>query len=278
MNCAWNELIAILPPQLRAQVDRFGRDTLQEIRMRVGTSTVLERANGRLCLPSRATQADLRYVVNMACGYSPWTAETVADGYITVAGGHRIGLCGQALCRGGVMTGVGELTSLNIRVARDFPGISGNLWLHEQSLLVLGPPGSGKTTLLRDLIRKRASRENVAVVDERGELFPPKANFDRGIGADVLGGCGKRQGIEALLRTMAPACIAVDEVTAEDDCRALIRAGKCGVHILATAHAVSVDDLHGRPIYGQLLKSGLFDRAVVLRSDKSWRTERIDAQ
>lgn len=277
MKCAWNELLAVLPPHFRAEVDRRGKESLQQIRFRRDMPTILECADGSMCLNTCATQEDLRFIVNMACGYSPWTAETVADGYITVAGGHRIGLCGQALQRDGVVTGLAELTSINIRVARDFPNVSGNLWLHTDSMLLLGPPGSGKTTLLRDLIRKRSARESVAVVDERGEIFPPAACFLQGSGVDVMRGCGKKRGIETLLRTMAPSCIAVDEITAEDDCMALIRAGKCGVRILATAHAVSVDDLRARPIYKQLLRSGLFDRAVVLHSDKSWQTERIGA-
>lgn len=274
MKCAWNELLGVLPPWLREQVDRH--QSLQEIRLRLGEAPVLVNSTAREIVAGCVSEADLQYVINMACRYSPWTIPSMAQGYVTIPGGHRIGLCGQALTRYGRMSGIGTLTSLNIRVCRDFTGISRNLWLHPGSILLIGPPGSGKTTLLRDLIRRRAGRENVAVVDERGEIFPVAAGFTKGENTDVLTGCGKQQGIETVLRVMTPQCIAVDEITAMEDCQALIQAGKCGVNLLATAHASTVSDLRGRPIYGKLLDSGLFDCIVVLQMDKSWRTERME--
>ena len=275
MNCAWKELLAVLPPWLQREVDRQGRDTLQEIRLRKGQPAVLIKKEGRTTLAQEVTEEDLRYVVNMACRYSPWTIQTTAQGYITISGGHRIGMCGEALHRNGRMSGIGTLTSLNIRICRDFPGISRNLWLHQESILLIGPPGSGKTTLLRDLIRQRSRRENIAVVDERGEIFPPAAEFLKGENTDVISGCSKAQGVEMVLRVMSPQCIAVDEITAAEDCDALIQAGKCGVTMLATIHASSASDLRSRPIYSKLLSSGLFERMVILQMDKSWRTERM---
>ena len=141
--------------------------------------------------------------------------------------------------------------------------------------MILGKPGSGKTTLLRDLIRARGERENVSVVDERGELFPPCGSFPPGAHTDIITGCTKSQGIEALLRTMGPAVIAVDEITAKEDCDALIQAGWCGVQLLATVHAANREDLMHRPVYQPLLHCGLFDTLVVMQADKSFHTERI---
>lgn len=275
MNCAWRELLAVLPPWLRDPVDKQGKDTLQEIRLRRGQAVTLMKKEGQQKIVRQVTEEDLQYVINMASRYSPWTIPTVAQGYITIAGGHRIGICGEAIHQNGRMRGFGKVTSLNVRVARDFPGVSGNLGLHRESMLLIGPPGSGKTTLLRDLIRRRSSWQNVAVVDERGEIFPPVAAFPRGENTDVITGCGKENGIETVLRVMGPACIAVDEITAQEDCDNLIQAGKCGVALLATAHAGSIEDLHSRPIYGRVLESGLFERVVILQMDKSWRTERV---
>lgn len=275
MNCAWNELLAVLPPRLRNEVDRQGRDTLQEIRLRSGQPVTLVKKEHNIYVDCNVRTEDLNFVVNMACRYSPWTVSSTAQGYITVSGGHRIGMCGEALLRNRRMCGIGSVSSLNIRVCRDFVGISGDLWKYQESLLLIGPPGSGKTTLLRDLIRRRSQRENVAVVDERGEIFPSAANFPRGTNTDIITGCPKDVGLETVLRVMGPACIAVDEVSAVQDCDSLIQAGKCGVSLLATAHATSLEDLYGRPIYGRLLSSGLFDRIVILQMDKSWRTERV---
>lgn len=275
MNCAWKELLAVLPPRLQREVDRQSDNILQEIRLRKGQPVILIKKDGRAIVAQKVSAEDLQYVINMACRYSPWTVPTTAQGYITIPGGHRIGICGEAIIRNGKMSGIGTLTSLNIRICRDFPGISSNLWLHTESILLIGPPGSGKTTLLRDLIRQRSRLENIAVVDERGEIFPAAADFFQGENTDVLVGCNKAKGIETVLRVMSPQCIAVDEITATEDCDALIEAGKCGVSMLATAHAASVTDLHSRPIYSRLLSCGLFQRIVILQMDKSWRTERM---
>lgn len=276
MKCAWKELLAILPLNVRQEVDRQGRDTLQEIRIRLGKPWLLIRSNGSLELKYTAQKDDIQFVIHAASQYSPWTVTTLSQGYLTAAGGHRIGVCGQALVRNGSVDGIGVVTSLNIRIARDFPGISSNLWLRRGNILILGPPGCGKTTLLRDLIRKRSNRETISVVDERGEIFPMAAGFDAGPNTDILTGFRKDEGISNVLRAMNPVCIAVDEITAEADCEALIRAAWCGVSLLATAHASSISDLNHRPVYQPLLKTGLFEFAVILEQDKSWHTERID--
>ena len=140
-------------------------------------------------------------------------------------------------------------------------------------LSILGPSGCGKTTLLRDLIRQIARREHVGVVDERGELFPD--GFYRGERTDVLRECPKGDGIDMLLRTMGPDTVAMDEITAQADCEALLQAGWCGVRLMATAHAGSLRDLETRPLYRPILNSGLFDRVIVLSRDKTWQEERL---
>ncbi len=275
MKCAWRELMRILPPWLCDHVDKLGKETLQEIRLRYNKKPILSRGNSNIELQGIVHREDLQYVVNTACRYSPWTASSTSQGYITAPGGHRVGLCGEVIMQDGHVKGIGKIQSLNIRIARDCPDVSGNLWLRKANMLILGPPGSGKTTLLRDLIRQRSQREKISIVDERGEIFPPAADFYPGINTDILTGCGKKQGMEMLLRTMSPDCIAIDEITAAEDCHALIQASWCGVSLLATAHAASVKDLKSRPIYKTLVDSGLFDTAVVLRPDKTWFLERI---
>lgn len=275
LNCAWKELLAVLPPWIRRETDIIGKNTLQEIRLRRGLEPVLIKSNGRSLIEGKVTGEDIHYVINMACRYSPWTVPTTAQGFITISGGHRIGLCGDVLIRNGRMEGIRAVTSLNIRICRDFSGIGSPLGGYGESILIIGPPGSGKTTLLRDLIRQYSHQENVAVVDERGEIFPTAAYFPTGENTDVITGCNKKQGMEMLLRVMGPGWIAVDEITAAEDCDALLQAGKCGVKLLATAHATSVADLNSRPIYRRLLESGIFERVVILQMDKSWRTERM---
>ena len=273
MNCAWKELLGILPPMLRPEVDKRGRETAQQLRLRLGDPLVIATQRKMIAIGSPITADMLNYVVNTACRYSPWTAATAANGYITAPGGHRIGICGETVLSDGAMTGFRSIRSLHIRVARDFPGIADSLVQLQGNLLLLGPPGSGKTTLLRDLIRRRSRRENISVVDERGELFP--VGIDPGCSVDVITGCSKIQGIDAVLRTMGPDTIAVDEITAAADCDALLQAGWCGVRLLATVHGASIRDLRSRRVYRPLLDSGLFDSLVILHEDKSFRTERM---
>ncbi len=273
MTCAWKELLGILPGWLKSEVDKYSQ-ILRELRLRLDKSAQLKTAKGYYSICREVTGEDLSFIVNAACRYSPWTATGAAQGYITAPGGHRIGLCGEAVIQNGTMTGLRSITSLNIRVARDFPGIAEPLAKCSGSVLILGKPGSGKTTLLRDFIRQRSYTETVAVVDERGELFP--VGFDKGTSVDILTGCPKAHGLDAVLRTMGPDTVAIDEITAEADCRALLRAGWCGVHLLATAHASCRQDLMSRAVYRPLLEAGLFEHLVTLQPDKSFRTERMN--
>lgn len=278
MRCAWKELLSVLPIWMRTEIDSIGRDHLQELRLRLGVPPELVKFGGNVRLRRKIEMADLQYIVNAASQYSPWSASTAAQGYITAQGGHRIGLCGEVVVQAGQMTGLRKISSLCIRVARDFPGLAEGLRNERGSILIIGSPGAGKTTLLRDLIRNRSEQGpgSVSVVDERGELFPPCGVFAPGARTDILTGCSKQHGLDVLLRTMGPSTIAVDEITSAQDCEAIIRGGWCGVKLLATAHAASKEDLFSRTVYKPLVRSGIFDTVVILRSDKSWKAERME--
>lgn len=263
----------ILPKWLVPEVDALGRDTMQELRLRLDAPPELVSGNSIHRLRQKVSQGDLAYCVNAASRYSPWAASTIALGFLTASGGHRIGLCGEVVRKGNEITGMREITSLCIRVARDFPGIGSSVAGIRGSMLILGAPGWGKTTLLRDIARQISGKSTVAVVDERGEIFP--SGFSRGPRMDVLTGAPKAGGVEMVLRTMGPEWIAVDEITAEEDCRALLQAQGCGVRLLATAHAGSPEEFRARPVYKALLDNHLFEYLLILHSDKSYRTERI---
>ena len=257
----WNEqqLLSILPQRLRGADFR----EVKELRLRLGQRPRLDSRE----LEGAVTADELRYIVNAASRYSPWSAKSIAEGYITAPGGHRIGLCGE-----GAGETLGEITSLCIRIARDYGGIAAGLPM-EGNLLILGAPGSGKTTLLRDYIRHRARRCAVSVVDERREIFPE--GFDRSGNLDVLSGVPKGQGMEMVLRSMSPRVIALDEITSADDCAALIRAAWCGVDLVATAHASSLKDLRERQVYRPLLETGLFSTVAVLDKAQSWHIREV---
>lgn len=272
MMCAWDALLGILPRWMRQDVDKLGRYTMQELRMRINSPPELILEQGSVWLSQPCGQVDINNVVQSACRYSPWAAQSMKKGFLTAPGGHRLGLCGLALYRGGQMTGLREITSVCIRVARDYPGIAREA-PRAGALLILGAPGWGKTTLLRDLIRQRSEDTPVSVVDERGELFPQ--GIDRGIRVDVLRGCRKAQGLQQLLRTMGPGCIALDEITEPEDCLGLIQAAGCGVTLLATAHAGSEEEFLTRDVYRPLVERKIFSRVLMLHPDKHFTVERI---
>lgn len=274
MICAWKELLAILPPWLTREVDKHGRDNLQELRLRLDQPPQLINKDGVIWLSREVSMDDLNFCINTASRYSPWAAQSTAQGYITAPGGHRIGLCGSVISQVGTVTGIRTVRSICIRIARDFPGIARKYAGYKGSILIIGPPGSGKTTLLRDLIRQLSLKETVAVVDERCELFPDGC-FTQGKSLDVLSGCPKRDGITMLLRAMGPETIAVDEITAAEDCSALMQAGWCGVRLIATAHAATTDDLRTRPLYKPLTEHKLFEHILIMNRDKSIYAERM---
>lgn len=278
MKCAWQELLAVLPPGLRNEVNTIVKDNLQELRLRLRQMPEMICQGENIRLPQKVVQQDLQFVINTASKYSPWLAETLSECYLTAPGGHRIGICGETIMKNGQMTGVRNPTSLCIRVARDFHGLVRDQRLASGSVLIIGKPGSGKTTFLRDLIRFRseAGHGSVAVVDQRGEIFPYASGFYPGPRTDVLIGCRKKEGMEALLRTMGPDTVAVDEITSEADCQGLIHAAWCGVSLIATAHAASRRDLWERAVYQPLITGGIFDMLVILQKDKSWKAERME--
>ena len=261
----WNEqqLLSILPQRLRHGDYR----DVRELRLRLGQKPRLVTGSGFRELEGEVSGDELRYLINAASRYSPWSAQSIADGYLTAPGGHRIGLCGD-----GAGENLREITSVCIRIARDYAGIAAGLPM-EGNLLILGAPGTGKTTLLRDYIRQRARRCSVTVVDERREIFPE--GFDRNGGIDVLSGVAKKRGMDMVLRSMSPRVIALDEVTCAEDCEALIRAAWCGVELVATAHAGSVRDLRERMVYRPLVETGLFKMVAFLDSKQCWHIREV---
>ena len=273
MKHVWDMYLNLLPVRLRDPIDRLKNKLVFETRLRLNQPVEVVTEKGSVWLDVIATAEDLAFTVNVASKYSPWAADSVRHGYITARGGHRIGFCGQAALLDGNISTIRTVTSLSIRAAHDFTGIAPKIPQRAGSILIVGCPGSGKTTLLRDMIRSIAACHNVSVVDEREELFPVTADgfcFPSGGKTDVLSGCPKAAGIDMVLRTMTPDYIAVDEITLDNDCKALVKAGWCGVKLLATAHAGSMEELKKRPVYKPLICLGLFDTFVMMRPDKSW--------
>lgn len=279
MQCAWDAFIHLLPSQFRTEVDRLGKEKLQEVRLRLNLPPELVFHDKTIKLHMPVTTEDLRYCIQFSSQYSPWAASTIRHGYITAPGGHRVGIFGRYARHKDEGWSLQTPAMICLRVARDFER-SLDVDTSSGSILIIGPPGSGKTTLLRDMIRMYAKQEkgNISVIDEREEIFPRYQNrlcFAAGCRTDILSGCTKSIGIEWALRNMTPSVIAVDEITAQVDCDAILHAGWCGVRLFATAHAGSKQDLFSRPVYKQIIEHNLFQTILVMQPDKSWHAERI---
>lgn len=280
MRCQWQEFLSLLPVWLRQAVDEQGKEDLQELRLRLNSPPELVKKNQSVWLNRNVSRDDLSFCLNTATRYSPWTSGSITDGFVTAAGGHRIGLCGECVYEGSKLKNIAMLTSVCIRIAREFSGISDNIYQRSGSILIIGSPGSGKTTFLRDLICRVSNHYSGCVValDERRELFPCNGGtffFERGRRTDVLAGCKKQEALEMAIRTMGPSVIAVDEITNITDCTALSYAAWCGVRLIATAHATCKSDLYERKIFAPILESNIFHTLITIHPNKSWSEEVI---
>lgn len=287
---------SLLPSRQRRAVesmDLWDKARAEEIRLRMGRPPTVLFPEGEAPFPcySDPVQAeDLTAVLEISTQASFHTVlERIRNGFITVKGGHRVGLCGTAVIQQGEVSNLRQISSLAIRVAREVPGAAKEVLpaLIEggglRSTLILSPPGGGKTTLLRDLIRMISSGEGtealrVGVADERGELcavYHGTPQMEIGPRTDVMDGCPKEEGLMMLLRGMNPQVLAADEITAPGDIAALETAANCGVILLATAHGRTMEDLEVRPLYRRLLSLGLFQRIVFLRSERGQRSFQV---
>ena len=285
----------VLPNALADRLSGLGteeRCRVEELRLRRGFPITVLLPDGECPLGGPPVmEQDLREVLERASRASAHTVlEQTKNGFVTLKGGHRIGLCGTVSRRDGEITSLRYLSSLSIRVARAVEGQAPELLpqLTENgafvSTVILGPPGSGKTTLLRELIRILSDGHGipphrVGVADERGEiaaLWQGEAQFHVGRQTDVLDGCPKAEGLSILLRGMNPQVLAADEITHPADVTAMVEAAGCGAALLATAHGGSLSDLKRRPVYRSLLFEGVFRRAILICCEQGRRKTHVE--
>lgn len=277
----FEEAAAFLPEHLRVKVmalpDR-AKLRAEEFRLRRGRPLFITYPQGEQAIAgTKVTEAELEAVLALGSNASVHTVlEQVRHGFISLRGGHRLGLCGTGVVERGEVINLKDISSLCLRIAKERKGLANPLVprLFEggrmKNTLIFSPPAGGKTTLLRDMIRCVSEGENcaatrVGLIDERGEvagMWNGSATLNVGPRTDVLDRVSKAKGIHFLLKSMNPQLIALDEVTEEEDLTAMGKAVGCGVSLLTTAHAGEFSDFSRRELYRNMLNSKIFERFV----------------
>ncbi|MFC4617959.1 stage III sporulation protein AA [Camelliibacillus cellulosilyticus] len=278
-------ILNLLPQEIRAALTHQPQEiikNLEEIRLRVGKPIELITDDAFIFLDKapRFTERHVRYLLDRMGEYSLYTLEEeLKRGYITIRGGHRVGLAGKVVTEKGDVRLIRDISSFNIRIARQKIGAASAIvpYLfqsgHPSSTLIIGPPQTGKTTLLRDLARIASSGEGitralkVAIVDERSEIAGclkgvPQNQFGPRI--DVLDACPKAEGMMMMVRSMSPHLLVVDEIGRKEDTEALLEAVNAGVAVVASVHADHYDQLKKRPSIQPLLDGQVFSRYILL--------------
>lgn len=259
-------------------------DSLEEIRIRVQRPIILKFNDCDKIIKYTVTTEEILSCLQMVCENSIYTYQNqISEGFITIKGGHRVGITGSCVIDNGKVININYIYSLNFRVARQVLGSSNKLLKHVLQLdennvcntLIIAPPGAGKTTVLRDLIRQISSgiKEakfkaiNVGVVDERGEiaaLYKGIPQNDIGVKTDVIENVHKSIGMRMLIRSMAPKVIVADEIGNKDDIEAINYAMCSGCRGIFTAHGGSIEDILLNPVLKNLLNIHVFQKLIFL--------------
>ena len=244
-------------------------EALCELRIRTGRPSRLRLLDGRELEGPTVAAEELRRILARMMEDSLYACEDeLGQGYFTMTGGLRVGVCGRLHAGGSAPRTMASIGSVCIRIPREARGCASRLVDGDRpgGLLVLSPPGKGKTTMIRDYARLISDRGwNVAIADERREIAACREGvpgFDVGSRTDVMDGCPKATAIPLLLRACAPDVVVVDEIGGAADAQAILEAMRCGAAVAATAHAAGFGEARRR--FGDLLDTGAFRKWVLL--------------
>lgn len=277
------EIFKILPQGIKEIVINLNDlSHLQEIRAKVRRPLMLQLGSKEITTEYTVTQEDLKVIVQRISNYSAYAfEEEIRQGYITIKGGHRVGLCGSCVMEGKRVKTIKSISSVNIRIGRAVKGCSDNVMKYivdNDSILntiIISPPKCGKTTLLRDMARNlsdgmnsiKLSGKKVCIVDERSELagcFEGIPQMNVGVRTDVLDSCLKSEGIMMAIRSMSPDVVICDEIGTNSDMESIIMAMNCGINLVTSIHGFGIEDLNKRMVFKELVDNKVFRRAIIL--------------
>lgn len=286
------QILNILAAGIRrvVEAEHLDYDKLQEIRLRIKQPLLILYDGEERFLPAEqkqkhiVTKAEIKETLEYSSHYSLYAYEhEIRQGFLTVEGGHRVGVAGKAILEQEKVKSMQYISSVNIRMSHEIPGCADGLLpmitknREVCHTLIISPPCGGKTTLLRDLIRQISDGNShvkgctVGVVDERSEIggcYLGVAQNQLGSRTDILDCCPKAEGMIMLIRSMAPRVLAVDEIGAQEELRAVEYAMQCGCKLIASVHGNSMEEIAGKPGLSELVKRRRFERYVVLQNQR----------
>lgn len=262
-------------------------ELLEEIRVRNNLPLICKIGQADKVLNYKISTEDINYIFQKICENSIYTYQNqIANGYITIQGGNRVGIVGTAVLHEDKVTNFNYISGLNFRISRQILGCSNSIMQKiinkEQNTiyntLIISMPGMGKTTLLRDIIRNISNGieglidgANIAVIDERGEIsatFKGIMQNDLGIRTDVVNDIPKHIGMRLAIRSMSPKVLAADEIGSKEDSEAINYAMCCGVKGIFTAHGESIEDVCKNPELKELINNKTIERVVLIKNSE----------
>lgn len=281
------EVLNILPAHLKGRVEKLSDiKGLQEIRLKVNKPLIFQIGEQEIISDYIVTYQDIKLIMQHISNYSVYAyEEEIKQGYITIKGGHRVGLCGSCAIEDNKIKTIKTVASLNIRVGREVRGCSNKILpyilINNEVLntIIISPPRCGKTTLIRDVARNISegirehnfSGKKLCIIDERSEISGcyngvPQMNI--GIRTDVFDNCPKAEGIMLAIRSMSPEVIVCDEIGTYRDMESILMALNSGVKLITTIHGFGIEDLYKRAVFKDIMENHVFERAVVLSTSK----------
>ena len=293
----YKDILRYFPENIREILEKKINNNLiiEEIRIRNSKPIILKLNNSEKIINYIVQTEDVLNILQSICENSIYSYQNqICEGFITIKGGHRIGITGSAIIENNQVKNLNYISNLNFRIARQIIGCSNNIIkeiINQEentiyNTLIVSPPGAGKTTLLRDIIRnlsngtEELTGKNIGVVDERGEIaamYKGIPQNDLGIRTDIIENIKKSVGMKMLIRSMAPEIIVADEIGSKEDVQEINYAVCSGIKGIFTAHGNSLEDLKLNPAIAELIEKNIFERLLFLDKNNKGKVNKIYA-